>query len=437
MSNFVKNKWTQFKADTSGNFVMMAAVALPVVAFTIGSAVDLANFRVASYATQAAVDTASLAASRAITVEDATLAQATDIARQQLSLNISNVAFIDAQAVEDSLRIEQDLNAGTITASADVQTPTLFAAIFGHDNIAGTVSSTNQVQSLEIAFVLDNTGSMRNSIAGVNNGSNDRINALRSAMNNAIDLLLPAGRINDNRVRASIIPYSTAVNLGDFYDAAVGPDAPDQGVSCVTEREGINAFEDVVPDVDLAETLYETDVTLPRCLSSQVLPLTGERDQLFASVTNLTTQGATAGHIGVTWGINTLSAAWQSFWPEDSRPADYLTSNVRKILVVMTDGEFNTSYFDEDVNTPDGAQNNDLGIAASNAAALEYCNLAKDASRGVFVYTVTLGNDIPAQNLMAQCASTPTAALVATSAEELDEIFEQIVIEARTPILTN
>jgi len=103
---------------------------------------------------------------------------------------------------------------------------------------------------------------------------------------------------------------------------------------------------------------------------------------------------------------------------------------------VMTDGEFNTSYFDEDVNAPGGGQTNSRGVAASTAATLEYCNLAKDASREVVVYTVTLGGNIPAQNLMAQCATNPQTALVATNAEELDEVFEQIVIEARTPLLT-
>ena len=425
MSKLIKKNWTQFKSDTRGNFVMMAAIALPVAAFTIGSAVDLANFRVASYATQAAIDSASIAASRAITVEDATLAEATDVARQQLALNISNVSFVNQQEIENSLRIEQDLNSGTITASADVQTPTLFAAIFGFDNIAGTVSATNQVQSLEIAFVLDNTGSMSLSIGG-NNSNNGRINALRGAMENAIDLLLPVGKINDNRVRASIIPYSSSVNLGTFYDAAVGPNAPDRGSSCITEREGINIFEDVEPDENADETLYETDIGLRPaiCLDAEILPLTGDRDELLDSVDNLVTRGLTAGHIGVTWGLNTLSGEWQSFWPDEARPANYLTSNVRKILVVMTDGEFNTDFYDQ-------------GGQTSSSAALEFCDLAKDASRGVVVYTVTLGNDLPAQDLMAQCATSPETALIATSAAALDEAFEQIVIEARTPILTN
>ncbi|MEP1442477.1 MAG: TadE/TadG family type IV pilus assembly protein [Hyphomicrobiales bacterium] len=435
MSKFSMKNWKSFKADQKGNFAVLTAVALPVVAFAIGSAVDLANYRIASTATQAAVDSASLAASRAITVEDASLAQATSIAREQLSLNISNVAFVDAQAVENSLRIEQDLTTGTVTASADVQTPTLFAGLFGFDNISGTLSSTNQVQSLEIAFVLDNTGSMRSSIAGgVNN--NERINALRGAMTNAVDLLLPLGRTNDKRVRASIVPYSSAVNVGQFYEAAVGPNAPDRGSTCVTEREGVNTFEDIVADENDIDTLFETDATLApqNCLTAELLPLTGDRDELFASINSLTPRGVTAGHNGVTWGINTISSEWQSFWSEDARPADYLTSNVRKILVVMTDGEFNSTFFDTDV----AAGRNILNArGSSESAALEYCDLAKDASRGVIVYTVTLGDNSRAQDLMEQCASSPATALVATSAEELDEAFERIVVEARTPILTN
>ena len=442
MSLFFKEKWTSFKADKRGNFAMMTAVAFPVVAFAIGSAVDLANFRVASYATQAAVDTASIAASRAITVEDATLAEATVIAREQLSLNISDVSFVNQQEIENSLRIEQDLQNGTLTASADVQTPTLFAAIFGFDSIATTVSATNQVQSLEIAFVLDNTGSMSNSIAGQNDGSNERIMALRGAMTNAIDLLLPVDRVNDNRVRASIIPYSRAVNVGGFYDDIVAPNAPDRGSTCVTEREGQNSLQDVAPEFGEDESFYETDVTLDpaRCLGATILPLTGDRDELNASIGNLVTAGRTAGHIGITWGINTLSAVWQDFWPEEAAPADYLTPNVRKILVVMTDGVFNQTYFDSDI--ANGTEQDRGPNSPTANATRQLCNLAKDPSRGVVVYTVTLGEATEgagsdAQNLMAECATSPETALIAETAEELDEAFERIVIEARTPILTN
>jgi len=441
LSKFLKRGLASFKPDDRGNFIMIGAVALPIVIFTIGSAVDYANFRLASRSVQSALDSASFAATRAITVEDLTLEQATAIAREQLLLNISNVSFIDVQAIGDSLRFEQNVNSGTLTATADVQTPTLFAAVFGYDNIGATLTATNQIQSLEIAFVLDNTASMSFSFTeGSDNKNDDRIIALRAAMNNAIDSLMPADRVNDNRVRASIIPYSDAVNVGPFYEAAVGPDAPDRGSSCVTEREGAEAFGDVVPNENLSDTLYETDVNLnpSHCLGSQILPLTGNRDELFTAVTNLETRGRTAGHIGIAWGINILSGQWASFWPESARPAAYLTGNVRKILVVMTDGTFNTTYFDDEaVDGPGGLGRGGSGNEeTSENATREFCNLAKAPSRGIDVYTVTLGISAEAAALLAECASDSSTAFVVTTADGLDEAFERIVIEARTPLLT-
>ena len=452
MSKFIKKNWTQFKSDNRGNFVMMAAIALPIAAFTIGSAVDLANFRVASYATQAAVDTASIAASRAITVEDATLAEATDIARQQLALNISNVAFVNQQEIEDSLRIEQDLNAGTITASADVQTPTLFAAIFGYDNIAGTVSSTNQVETLEFSFVLDTTGSMRNAINGAQNSSNERINTLRTVMTNTINQLLPGGVSNDSRVRVSLVPYVDGVNLGSFYGAAVGNNAPVSANTCVTDRETDKMFEDVAPAQFDNSTLFETDATILDiapggiagdnntipCPAVAIVPLTSDRDELINAVNAMVADGFTAGHNGINWGFNTLSAEWREFWPEESQPALYATPNVRKILVVMTDGEFNTSYRDEiTLGNRNNARGNNTARDASEGDAIGFCDLAKVPTNNISVYTITFGATSRAQNLMRDCASNDSNALIADSADELQEAFDTILREARTPLLTN
>ena len=460
MSNFVKNKWTQFKADTRGNFVMIAAIALPVAAFTIGSTVDLANFRIASHATQAAVDSASIAASRAITVEDATLAEATEIARQQLSLNISNVSFVNHQEIENSLRIEQDLDTGTITASADVQTPTLFAAIFGHDNIAGTVTSTNQVEILEVSFVLDTTGSMRNSIDGTQDDSGERILALQTAMRNTIDQLIPNNVVNDQRVRVSLVPYIDGVNLGPFYQAAVGNNAPTSANTCVNERETLNTFEDVAPIQSDNSTLFETDATLleiPQatlldivndgfgagdntipCPFVEIVPLTSDRQVLLDAVNLFQPDGFTAGHNGINWGFNTLSAEWRDFWPEGAQPALYGTPNVRKILVVMTDGQFNTSYRD---NVTRGIRENARGKAAarnsSEADTIEFCDLAKTPTNNISVYTITFGATARAQDLMRDCASNENNALIADSAEQLQEAFDTILREARTPLLTN
>ncbi|MEP3631319.1 MAG: hypothetical protein ABJN04_15110 [Hyphomicrobiales bacterium] len=423
--------------------MMIAAVGLPLAIFAIGSAVDYANFLLATRQVQAALDSASFAATRAITVEDLTLDEAALSAREQLMLNIANLSFIDAQAIASSLRLEHDKEIGKLTAIADLQTPTLFAGLFGYDNISTTVVATNQVQSLEMSFVLDNTGSMSFSFAdGSSNKNDERIIALRAAMYNAVDRLLPAGRVNDNRVRVSITPYSDAVNLGQFYQAAVGEDGPDRGSSCVTEREGMEAFNDIAPDDSDPDTLYETDVALnpDHCINSRILPLTDDREDLFSAIDRLDTKGRTAGHIGITWGLNTLSGEWRLFWPSSARPARYLTTNVTKILIVMTDGTFNTTYFDDKaVEGPNGdlGRGGSANETTSENATREFCDLAKDPSRGVRVYTVTLGTSAAAGALMAECATNASTAFIVTTGDELDEAFEQIVIQARTPILTD
>ena len=66
----------------------------------------------------------------------------------------------------------------------------------------------------------------------------------------------------------------------------------------------------------------------------------------------------------------------------------------------------------------------------------EMCIRDREESRDVTIYTVTLGTGVAAQNLMAQCATSPETAIVATSAAALNDAFEQIVIEARTALLT-
>jgi len=419
MYKFVKNNWKSFKADKRGNFAILTALTAPLMVFTIGSAVDFANFRQASSAAQAAIDSASIAASRAITVNDATLAEATDIARQQLSLTIRNISFIDAQAAQNSLRIEQDTSTGTLVASADIQTPTFFADIFGFENLSGTVSATNQVDRLEIAFVLDNTGSMSFGINGVVNQSNERLVALRNAMTVAVDQLLPGG--NDDRVKISIVPYSHSVNLGASYDDAVQTGIPDRAdITCVTEREGSIGLDDVAPEFGDNETFYESDIALTAnrfegfrdftdsvwapCPAVALRPLTNDRKALMDDIENFVPAGFTGGQLGITWGLNTLSGNWSEFWPEGSQPEAYGTPGVRKILVVMTDGAFNTSFLDS--------------------------KLTENAS-------IEQSDDGDAQGLMNDCAGVDERAFIALNAGELEAAFEQIVIEARTAVVTN
>ena len=71
--------------------------------------------------------------------------------------------------------------------------------------------------------------------------------------------------------------------------------------------------------------------------------------------------GATAGHLGTAWAWYLLSPNWASLFDKDNQPAAYddlkrtigkaKTPLLRKIAVLMTDGEYNTQYSSTDSNT--------------------------------------------------------------------------------------
>ncbi|MEP5780868.1 MAG: hypothetical protein ABJL18_09940 [Hyphomicrobiales bacterium] len=461
----------------------MTAIVGAVTVFAVGSAVDYTNFLTAQRVVRSAIDSASIAA--AIELDEGGSFSGSNGAEEQaqqiFAINVQDSALIDVSAVTGSLRVVQAPGTREVVATADLVVPTYFAGIFGFDQLSTTVSSTAgfEEEITEFVFVLDNTGSMSRSINGSAN-NNERISALRTAMLDTIDLVLPASGVNDDLVRVGIVPYATSVNLGSFYEAAVSPFSDsfrDSIHTCVTEREGSNQREDVQPILNVQsqqtfnqqsvrETYYETDVRIrttdvtqflnndgdlvdtseDSCPDTAVRPLTNDRQALIDDINSFNPSGFTSGHIGVEWGLNLLSENWQGFWSSvdaDSSPADYNTPNVRKVLVVMTDGEFNTQYLDNPARNPS------QGRIQSEAATRAFCDLGKSAQRGIEIYAISLGRqveannpDTPANILLQDCASDDAPGdlvshfQTAGSLNDLRNAFTSIVEQSVSPRLT-
>ena len=88
-------------------------------------------------------------------------------------------------------------------------------------------------------------------------------------------------------------------------------------------------------------------------------------------IDKLSVAGGTAGHLGTAWAWYTLAPNWESLWSSASQPKAYGTADLRKIAILMTDGEYNTEYDTNGVKTglPDaGTQVN--GNSATQAKAL-------------------------------------------------------------------
>lgn len=473
MRKLVNTNFKKFKNDLKGSFAIITAIVGAVTVFAIGSAVDYTNFLTAQRVVRSAIDSASIAA--AIELDEGGSFSgangAEEQAQQIFALNVQDSGLIDVSAVTGSLRVVQAPGTREIVATADLVVPTYFAGIFGFDELSTTVSSIAgfEEEITEFVFVLDNTGSMSSSING-SAQNNERINALKTAMLDTIDLVLPASGVNDDLVRVGLVPYATSVNLGNFYEAAVSEFSvsfQDSIHTCVTEREGSNQQADVQPILNLQnqqafnqlsnrETYYETDVRIrttdtvgreDSCPDAEIRPLTNNRQALIDDINDFNPSGFTSGHIGVEWGLNLLSENWQGFWTAvagaDASPADYNTPNIRKVLVVMTDGEFNTQYFDNPERGP--AQ----GRLQSEEATRAFCDLGKSAARGIEIFTISLSRQVEANNpdtnaniLLRDCASddignnSVSHFQTASSVNDLRNAFASIVEQVVAPRLT-
>lgn len=465
MRRVLEEKLGNFRRNDKGSFAILFALVAILLAFAVGSVVDYTNFRAAQREVRSALDSAGLAAARELDAGGTLSDEVKRRAKEIFQVNLQKSKLVDVDATVRTLQFSQAPGATEVVTTADLVVPTYFAGLFGFNNLSTRMQTSAgfEREISEFAFVLDNTGSMAASIRGTTFPRNERIDALRSAMRGAIDLLLPVSGENDELVRVGIVPYSNAVNLGGTYY----PDAVSEFTNvfsrtntCATEREGIHQTDDIAPLKNIENAtvanqpavrarFYETDRDLrdgnsDSCPNVAIRPLTNDRNVLLQDVAAFTPRGGTAGHIGIEWGFNLLSENWQDFWPAASRPADYKTRNVRKVLVIMTDGEFNVQYFDG-IRRPTRTSD---AIAASNAAARRFCDLAKASDRAIEVYTVALGpqvadgrTDTAANILLRDCASPDISSqnrhfLTATSVSELNAAFASIVKQQINPVLT-
>ena len=158
------------------------------------------------------------------------------------------------------------------------------------------------------------------------------------------------------------------------------------------------------------------------CPRSEIMPLTNDKRALKTHIDRLNPGGFTAGHLGAQWGWYMLAPAWELVWPSSSKPAPYNDGKTIKAMILMTDGEFNTSYT---AGTSGSAQTNQSFLHARNI-----CSNMK-ADEKIIVYTVGFQlRNSDAINLLRNCANTPDKHhFLAEDADELREAFRAIAIQ--------
>ena len=207
-------------------------------------------------------------------------------------------------------------------------------------------------------------------------------------------------------LRSTGINYPALVAIQTYMNEVKADRALTSSHSCVTERIGADAYTDGA-DLKNNPVLDMVDV----CPTAEAVPLTSDAAKLKQAIANLSVSGLTAGHIGLGWGWYALSPNLASqLWPNAQPPANY-DDDVLKVLVLMTDGEFNLDY----------------SGTGSSEQALSLCTAIKE--KGVIIYTVGFQAPPAADTMLQKCASNAGTYFDADSGTALKEAFQRIAAE--------
>ena len=412
LSALLKTK-RRFANDENGAVAIIFAVMLIVLSFIAGMALDYSRVVHTNSKFAAAADAAALAAGRALQDGRYSDADVATLAKAYFQENISNSG--DGFGEITSLDVNIDRENSTVTFDIDAGVPLTLTKVMGFDHVDLPVTSTVTFKQtdIELGMALDITGSMRGR----------KLSDLKSAAKDLIDILIPDSGTT-NSVRIGIAPYAASINAGP-YAATVSNNTSTDG--CVWERTGPQAFTSAAPSAGAYLTAGATPTDIDptegtsyySCPRAEVTPLSDDKNALKRGINGLNAGGFTAGHIGAAWASYLVSPEWSSVWPSSSEPADYDDEEVVKVVLLMTDGIFNTAY-----------QN-----GTSDYQAHEVCNSMKNDD--VLVYAIGFQAPSGAQATLRSCASSDDHYFKADDGEELRTAFISIAKQLSNLRLSN
>lgn len=207
--------------------------------------------------------------------------------------------------------------------------------------------------------------------------------------------------------------------------------------TCVWEREGAEKFTDAPPGPGnylAAHSAWyrqfnptsplgywqvgfnahgERRHTGSSCRTPPPQELTNNRTALDTYVSTMQADGYTAGHLGVAWGWYLISDRWSAIFDGTAAPALYTDTEIKKAVILMTDGKFNAIGHTSQGNSP------------TQAKAL--CDGMK--AKGILIYGVAFKAPSEGQALLEYCATNDDMYFNATDTAKLKAAYKQIAVQ--------
>jgi Flp pilus assembly protein TadG len=479
-----KSLLSRFAREDSGNIAMLFGLTLTIVVTLVGGAVDYGRWLSARNQTQAAVDSALLAAGRTAqtTYGDATKSVAS--AQAYYAQMKSNIV------VDDSIAFQAINSATSFTAKGTAYVQTPFLSIIGIDKLPVLATSEGVIQSettiaqggnsgssVEIGLMLDTTGSM----------SGQKLTDLKAAAKDLVDIVVWDDQ-GTYTSRIAIAPFANTVNVGDYFQAVTNlsptqvshtetyidryndtfewqypptcykangqlknscngdsqyyvrtshtPVYADRTVidspahaKCVVERSGTNEFTETVPAAgswlkDYNSASGSSSTTCPEV--SQIVPLTSDKTKLKATITGLVANHSTAGALGTAWAWYLISPEWSTIFTGSSAPENY-----SKLTELGPSGQPRLQKIA--ILMTDGAyntwQDNSMSVSTVSTKAKTLCTNMK--AKGIKVYTVgfDLNGDTNAIDALSKCATDASHFYNAANGDDLKAAFRDIALK--------
>lgn len=205
-SRFIRAAWRKAAADERGAIAPLAAVLLGTLLVGAGVGMDVSRVAGVRGELQDATDAAGLALGRMPPASD--LDSVLKPAGQAWVKANLHGATLNPNAV--TVNVTKSLGVVTISASTAVQ-PTLAAMIhLGPFQVQAASTIKYGLSHVELALVLDNTGSM---------ADDNKLDSLKSAAGTLVDTLSASAQASGdaNALKVGVVPFSISVNIGSTY----------------------------------------------------------------------------------------------------------------------------------------------------------------------------------------------------------------------------
>jgi Flp pilus assembly protein TadG len=408
-----------FWRNTSGNTALIFALGIIPLFVAVGAAVDTGRVIRAKTLLQGATDSAALAASASSQMTDAELLA---LANDYLAANGADRSLTSIKSV---LTTADRMN-GTFTVTMSGYVNTSLMAIVGVDTMA--VTATTEVsagsQAMEVALVLDNTGSM----------GGQKIADLITSATLLVDEL-SNGSNGYSTLKFGIVPFAQYVNVGPGNRTATWLDVPPQAggnpwLGCVGSRN--SPLDKTIVGIDHYPGISTSNDACPEPIS----PLTSNLSQIRAGIKKMNAGGYTYIPGGLLWGWNIIDETEP--FTEAMSATQRRSVGGHRALVLMTDGE-NTVFptypdqviIDKDPKSPNYDPLWEDHTAYSDQRTADLCTAIK--ADGIELFTVAFQVSAPNTiKMLDDCATSPAMSFDAQNGAALKAAFKEIATQLST-----